>query len=106
MSEAETLTRRWSVSFWETGHPPIEVEDGVQLSVSLTISNSPILFGCRTGICGTCLSKVEAAPGALPQQSQEEKELLKILCPNEPKARLACQLQSCAKISIEPLKPA
>ncbi|MBC6436085.1 2Fe-2S iron-sulfur cluster binding domain-containing protein, partial [Nostoc sp. HG1] len=28
------------------------------LSEHLTIQNSPVLFGCRTGICGTCLVEV------------------------------------------------
>ena len=96
--------RRFRVSFGAAGHPPLDLDEGVPLSVALTSSNSPILFGCRDAICGTCLSTVEAAPGALPPQRDEEKELLDILCPNEPKARLACQLKSCADMAIEPLK--
>jgi ferredoxin len=104
MSDKATETRSFEISFGETGHPPVRLEEGTPLSVALTITNSPILFGCRDAICGTCLSKVEAEPGALPPQSAQEKELLNILCPNEPKARLACQLRSCANIAIEPLK--
>ncbi len=104
MSEKATLTRSYNISFGSTGYAPLAVEEDVALSVALTKSNSPILFGCRTGICGTCLSQVKATPGALPAQSTEELELLKILCPNEPMARLACQLKSCADITIEPLK--
>ncbi len=93
------------ISFGSTGHRPVELHEGTALSEALTMSNSPILFGCRTGICGTCLSVVEAEPGTLPERNDEEKELLSILCPNEPKARLACQLKACADIAIEPLKP-
>lgn len=96
---------KYSISFGSTGAPPISVDEDAALSEALTMSNSPILFGCRTGICGTCLSKVDAAPGALPERNAEERELLSILCPNEPKARLACQLKACADIAIEPLKP-
>lgn len=96
--------RRYEISFGSTARAPVAVEEGAPLSVALTMSNSPILFGCRDAICGTCLSTVEAEPGALPAPSEEERELLTILCPNEPKARLACQLKACANIEIEPLR--
>lgn len=96
--------RRFRVSFGSTGRAPVELEEGNALSETLTVQNSPLLFGCRTGICGTCLSVVDAAPGALPAPNEEEKELLSLLCPTEPRARLACQLRACAQISIEPLK--
>jgi ferredoxin len=105
MSEMAAPARSFRIAFGATGRPAVSIEEGMPLSVALTISNSPILFGCRDAICGTCLSKVQAESGALPPQSPEEKELLNILCPNEPKARLACQLKSCADITIEPLKP-
>lgn len=103
MSEV-AVKRRFAITFGSSGRPPVELEEGDVLSEKLTVQNSPLLFGCRTGICGTCLSLVDAAPGALPAPNEEEKELLALLCPNEPRARLACRLRACAEISIEPLK--
>ena len=77
---------------------------GASLCDSLTIVNSPLLFGCRTGICGTCLSRVEVRRGELAPPTTDEKDVLELLCPNEPKARLACQIRLSADLFIEPIK--
>ena len=77
---------------------------GASLCDSLTIVNSPLLFGCRTGICGTCLSRVEVRRGELAPPTADEKDVLELLCPNEPKARLACQIRLSADLFIEPIK--
>ncbi len=39
------------ISFPETDYPPINLPHHQNLSEHLTIQNSPVLFGCRTGIC-------------------------------------------------------
>ena len=90
------------VSFGSTCREPVRLERASNLSEHLTVDNSPLLFGCRTGICGTCLITVNT--GALPPPKEEEKTLLDILCPGNEQARLACQLELTADIDVEPLK--
>lgn len=84
--------------------PPVRLPGGKNLSEVLTVQNSPILFGCRTGICGTCLTQVTDKGGSLPPASQDEKDVLEILCPDNPKARLACQIKLTCDLTIEPIK--
>ena len=49
----------FKVTFEDTAYEPQMVSKGPSLSEELTASNSPVLFGCRTGICGTCVVEVE-----------------------------------------------
>jgi ferredoxin len=88
------------ISFPGTNYPPIVLTYGQHLSEHLTIQNSPVLFGCRTGICGTCL--VEAR-GDLPPPLPEEQEPLDTLAPNHANARLACQLVLTVDVEIRKL---
>lgn len=85
------------VSFPDTSFSSLIVDPRRSLSHCLTVDNSPVLFGCRTGICGTCLVKVQGQ--ALPP-SEEEREVINLLAPNSPQARLACQLQPTESIQI------
>lgn len=87
------------ISFPETNYPPITLEPGQNLSQHLNITNSPVLFGCRTGICGTCLVRVK---GNIPPPSKEEQEVLDILAPGVPEARLACQIELTSDLAITP----
>lgn len=74
---------------------------GAALSEHLDIRNSPLLFGCRTGICGTCLIEVlSQTNGELPAPSEDERALLDIVAPDNQRARLACQIAACADITI------
>ena len=86
-----------NIQFVETNYQPIELEKNQKLAEHLTVENSPILFGCRTGICGTCIVAIE---GDIPPPSSEEKELLEVLAPENSKARLACQIQLTNDIEI------
>ena len=81
------------VRFAGGGFPPLRLPRGSRLQQHLTIQNSPVLFGCRTGICGTCLIRA-AALGDVPLEppGAEEAEVLGIVAPATPDARLACQL--------------
>lgn len=97
-----TTTTRHTISFPNSPHPPIFVLHNQPLSTALTLQNAPILFGCRTGICGTCLV---SATGNLIPPTPEEQEVLDILAPNHPTARLACQIQPASNVSLTPLKP-
>lgn len=89
------------IQFPKTNYKPINLELNQNISEHLTVENSPILFGCRTGICGTCLVIIE---GDIPPPSAEEKELLEILSPENPKARLACQIKLTNDIKITACK--
>lgn len=81
-------------------HPPVRLRETARLYDHLTVENSPVLFGCRTGICGTCLVSVEAIRGELAPPSKEEAELLSLMAPGDAKARLACQLRPTADVRI------
>jgi ferredoxin len=96
--------KTYQVDFGALGTVSERLPHGAALSEVLTIENSPLLFGCRTGICGTCIARVEARSGELPPPTEDEKDVLDLLCPNEPKARLACQIRLSADLTIEPIK--
>ncbi|HLO47723.1 MAG TPA: 2Fe-2S iron-sulfur cluster-binding protein [Kamptonema sp.] len=86
-----------TISFPGSDYPPITLQPHQNLSEYLTIQNSPVLFGCRTGICGTCLVEVI---GDIPVAKADEQEIVDILAPNHPNARLACQLDLITNIEI------
>lgn len=89
------------ITFSPESHPSIRLTASANLSEHLTTRNSPVLFGCRTGICGTCLIEIEQeANGALPPAEGDEVELLEIIAPDRPRARLACQIDLRADICI------
>ena len=66
------------------------------------MQNSPILFGCRTGLCGTCAAHVRVDTGALAEPTEEELETLELAFDGEPPgdARLLCQLRLTADVTI------
>lgn len=90
-----------TVSFPRTDYPPITLQHHQSLSEHLTIQNSPVLFGCRTGICGTCLVEVI---GNIPAALADEREMLDTLALKVPNVRLACQIDLTANIEIRRLK--
>ena len=96
--------KQHEVAFPNNSHPPLLLEDGSNLSRHLTATNSPILFGCRAGICGTCLSEVlKVYDGTLAPPTDHERDLLDVVAPENPRARLACQINLTASIAITPL---
>lgn len=81
------------IEFPGTAFPPVDLPDLASLPLHLTVQNSPLLFGCRSGLCGTCLVEVEAlAESLLLPPDAAEAEALEIYAPGNPNARLACQL--------------
>ncbi|MBD2209026.1 (2Fe-2S)-binding protein [Nostoc linckia FACHB-104] len=85
------------ISFPETNYSSINLSPHQNLSEHLTIQNSPVLFGCRTGICGTCLVEVI---GEIPPPKPDEQEMLDALAPDNKKARLVCQIELTNNIEI------
>jgi ferredoxin len=88
----------FKISF-EEDFPDVRLHKDAALSETLTIENSPILFGCRIGICGTCSVEVLEDSGLHPRTA-EEAEYLEALCPEKPNSRLACQIHLCANIKV------
>ncbi|MEH1812341.1 MAG: 2Fe-2S iron-sulfur cluster-binding protein [Nostoc sp.] len=88
------------ISFPGSDFVPITLECHKSLSEHLTIQNSPVLFGCRTGICGTCLVEVI---GDIPPPQPDEQEMLETLAANHAHARLACQLDVTSDVLIRRL---
>jgi ferredoxin len=78
-----------NIKFADSRFESIEVPAGQPLVEVLTVQNSPVLFGCRTGICGTC---VVGVAGAVGEASEDELEILELYAADNPMARLACQL--------------
>ncbi len=87
------------ISFPNTDHTPVSLNPHAPLADKLTVQNSPILFGCRTGICGTCLVVIT---GDVAPPGPDEQELLDVLAPDCPQARLACQLDITHDLEICP----
>jgi ferredoxin len=77
-----------------------EIDEGVELSKQLDSTNSPILFGCRTGICGTCLLNVEEGKENCNDIGEDETELLEIIS-EEPNARLGCLIKCSGNIKVK-----
>ncbi|NEQ51233.1 MAG: (2Fe-2S)-binding protein [Leptolyngbya sp. SIO3F4] len=87
------------ISFPNSEHDALTIKPHTPLADALTVQNSPILFGCRTGICGTCLVTVT---GEVPVADLDEQELLDVLAPGCSNARLACQLDITHDLEICP----
>lgn len=90
-----------SIEFANRGYPPLLLDEGAVLSERLNVLNSPLLFGCRMGICGTCVIRLEVVRGTLPPPSAAERELLDLIAPGDARARLACQIAATADLRIE-----
>jgi ferredoxin len=90
---------KYTVRFFDETFAPVELAEGSAISEHLDVGNSPLLFGCRTGICGTCLLHVD---GPLPPPDEEEQELLDMLAPGDARARLGCQIKLCGDITVGP----
>lgn len=86
-----------TITFPGSGHAPVSVPVGGELAEHLDVHNSPVLFGCRTGLCGTCAAVVE---GHLAPPNAEEQEVLDIEWEGVAGARLLCQLRPVADLAV------
>ena len=96
--------RECKIEFPDTDHRPVVLSEGLSLAEELTAGNSPVLFGCRSGLCGTCLIEVEVMEGRLDDPEPDEKEALDVYAPGNEKARLACQLKLTASLQIRKIE--
>jgi ferredoxin len=91
-----------TVSFSDPRYPAVCLPRGAALSEHLTVQNSPVLFGCRTGVCGTCASILS---GDVPPPADEEREVLEVIDHPHPRARLLCQVELTADVEIGRITP-
>ena len=91
----------FEIQFEESSFPSQKFTAGENLSELLHACNSPILFGCRSGICGTCL--IEVVEGYPSPANPEEVEALEVYAPENPRARLACQMVLSCPLKIKKL---
>lgn len=89
------------IEFVGSDKAPVELKEGDCLSEKLTIHNSPILFGCRIGICGTCAIEVVDQEKPLHERTHDEKEFLGAMAPGRDEVRLACQIHINTNIKIK-----
>ena len=98
------MSDSFQIEFPETDFPPLELDDGARLALELTAVNSPILFGCRSGICGTCLVEAEHEGDAFTPPRDGEQEVLEFFAPENPKARLACQIRLTGNLRLRKIE--
>lgn len=95
------------VEFPETKYPSVRLEEGAELSCELDAVNSPLLFGCRSGLCGTCLVEIEPnGETLLDVPAPEEREALEVYAPGNERARLACQIRLSCGIRVKKIESA
>ena len=88
------------ITFPPGNYSSLKIPTNEPLALYLNPQNSPILFGCRTGICGTCLVIVD---GETSPPDADEQEVLTVLAPDNPRARLACQLEVTHDLALTPI---
>ncbi len=95
------MIKNYNIKFIDSDKSDLSLPEGAILSEHLTALNSPILFGCRAGICGTCLCEIDALQGELPIPTSDEQESLYLYAPGNTKARLACQVTLLTDIALK-----
>lgn len=90
----------YQIDFPGTKFSPVTLKANVNLSQEVDVVNSPLLFGCRTGICGTCVVQIDKGYDQLVPPDDAELETLEIYAPDNARARLACQINICSDISV------
>ena len=102
------MTESFEVSFGDSkgldgqSFPALSLKKGAVLSEELDIHNSPVLFGCRTGICGTCV--VRAEPLYEDELTEDEQEILDVYAAGQQGVRLACQMRLQGPLCLRPVE--
>jgi ferredoxin len=90
--------------YFEDDRKAIEVEVNQSLTDICDEHPTAILFGCRNAVCATCLVEVTRGLENLSPITLEEQDLLSVLAPDNPMARLACQCIVKGDISLKVLQ--
>jgi ferredoxin len=98
------MSEHCRIEFPGTEFKPLVLPRDAKLAMELTAVNSPILFGCRSGICGTCLVEVEHEDGAILAPARDELEALEIFAPGNQRARLACQMKLTGNLCLRKIE--
>ncbi len=69
----------------------VEVPPGKNLKDACDENGSSIPFGCRNGVCGTCLSTITKGKENLEPADENEKMTLEGFGCQPPEKRLVCQ---------------
>jgi ferredoxin len=96
-------TQPIEIIFEDTG-PAITTMPGRSLMDICDEFNTPILFGCRSASCGTCLVRVTSGGDMLSPITSSEAILLAVLANDDPEVRLACQCIVNGSISVKTLE--
>lgn len=76
-----------------------EVPEGTDVMSWVDELGASVSFGCRSGMCGTCVVTILEGAAHLPAASREEKETLE-MAGARPDQRLACQLKIFGDVKI------
>ncbi|MEC4812025.1 MAG: 2Fe-2S iron-sulfur cluster-binding protein [Scytonema sp. PMC 1069.18] len=90
--------------YFENDEKTVQVEANQNLSDICDEHPSFLLFGCREASCGTCLIEVVNGMENLSPITDNEQDLLDVLAPDNPQARLACQCVVQGDIHIRALE--
>lgn len=91
----------YCITFPNSEFSDVRVPAGTRLSTALDATNSPVLFGCRTGLCGTCAMVVR---GELSGVTPEETETLEVTVDDTEGVRLMCLIRVQSDLSIESME--
>jgi ferredoxin len=93
------------IEFIGSNKTAVDLKDGDNLSEKLNIHNSPILFGCRIGICGTCAIEIVEEDGpSLHPRTHDEVGFLEAIAPGQDKVRLACQIHINTNLKVKKIE--
>lgn len=77
----------------ENANQTFEVPDGKELKELCEQNNIDLPFGCKEGVCGTCIITVQEGADNLTPKTDQEKETLENFMAT-PEQRLACQCKA------------
>ena len=92
-----------TITFDCEGYEPIEAEVGTWLNLVLDQPGSPVTFGCRSGLCGTCAVEVITSSSPLEPPDTGEQETLDVVWPDRKNLRLGCVMRAQGDMTIKPV---
>ena len=84
---------------FQTDRLTVDVPDGAEVMSLVDELGASVSFGCRSGMCGTCVVTVVEGQASLSRPSSDELKTLEETCA-KPGQRLACQLKVFGDVQI------